>query len=100
MSSTLRLPMSDQRRGSVVSLISETIQDHGNSRIAQLLDAQHDVLSLISRNAPLQESLSAIAAFSERWIPGMKGSILRFDARTGHLARGGYGQLRSERAHV
>ena len=76
-----------------MSLFSAPITDPQSGRIAQLLDAQHEVLSLISRNAPLQESLSAIAAFSERWIPGMKGSILRFDARTGHLARGGYGQL-------
>jgi diguanylate cyclase (GGDEF)-like protein len=63
------------------------------ANIEQLLDMQRHVLALISRNAPLHESLSAIARFSESWIPGMKGSILRWDPGLGRLRAGGYGSL-------
>jgi diguanylate cyclase (GGDEF)-like protein len=84
----------------IVASISARLPDHREIRIAQLLDAQHDVLSLISRNAPLEESLSAIARFSESWIPGMKGSILRYDEKKARLARGGYGQLPAEFAEI
>jgi diguanylate cyclase (GGDEF)-like protein len=80
--------------------ISARLPDHREIRIAQLLDAQHEVLSLISRNAPLHESLSAIARFSESWIPGMKGSILRYDSPRARLTRGGYGQLPGEFADI
>ena len=62
-------------------------------RLAGLLDAQQRVLSLISRNAPLSESLNAIARFAEEWIPGMKGSILCYDPLAGKLTRGGYASL-------
>lgn len=68
-------------------------KDGRGASIEQLLDMQRHVLALISRNAPLQESLSAIARFSEAWIPGMKGSILRWDPDSGRLRRGGYGSL-------
>lgn len=68
-------------------------QAREGASIEQLLDMQGHVLALISRNAPLQESLSAIARFSEAWIPGMKGSILRWDAEAGKLREGGYGCL-------
>jgi len=76
-----------------MALSRSALAPQSGIRLEQLLDVQREVLSLISRNAPLQQSLTAIAEFAEAWIPGMKGSILRFDAAKGHLARGGYGVL-------
>lgn len=73
--------------------IHRSILPSESTRIARLLDAQHDVLALISKNAPIHESLGAIARFAEDWIPGMKGSILRWDSKRGRLGRGGYGAL-------
>ncbi len=71
-----------------------------DQRIARLLDAQQAVLALIAQNAPLSDTLSAIARFSEQWIPGMKGSILVWDDRKGRLGRGGYGALPDSFADV
>ncbi len=79
--------------GAVVDQFVINRQDGQRATIEQLLDMQRHVLALISRNAPLQESLSAIAHFSESWIPGMKGSILRWEPESGRLRRGGYGSL-------
>lgn len=76
-----------------MALPNPSVEQTSGIRLEQLLEVQRQVLSLISRNAPLNESLSAIAQFAEAWIPGMKGSILRYDAVRGHLARGGYGIL-------
>lgn len=60
---------------------------------AALLAAQQRVLALVAANAPLAESLGAIARFAEKCIPGMLASILYFDPHSGRLRRGGYGAL-------
>ena len=75
-----------------LALAAPRAVDRGE-RLAGLLDAQQRVLSLIARNAPLEDTLNAIAVFAEAWIPGMKGSILCYDAAAGQLRRGGYASL-------
>ena len=70
-----------------------TSLDNKNILYEDLLIAQHDVLELIAKNSPLQETLSYIANFSEKWIPGMRGSILVYDPNEGKLKRGGYGSM-------
>ena len=65
-----------------------------------LLRGQQEVLEMVARNAPLSESLSAIAAFAERTIPDMMASILYFDPKQGKLKRGGYGKLPSSFADI
>lgn len=59
----------------------------------QVLAAQQEVLDLVARGAPIQESLTAIARFSERSIPTMLASVLIFDPVAGNLRKGGYGRL-------
>ncbi len=65
-----------------------------------MLIGQREVLELIAKGAPLRETLSAIAAFAERHIPGMKASILYYDPAIKKLRRGGYGQLPSSFADI
>jgi diguanylate cyclase (GGDEF)-like protein len=71
------------------------------SRLAQLtglsadnlLAGQQRVLELMARGAPLRETLTAIARFSEEVIPSMLASVLTYDPETGSLRKGGYGRL-------
>ena len=68
--------------------------------VEQVLQIQNEVLELVARNAPLGTTLSAIARFAERCIPGMMASILYFDPLRGCLARGGYGSLPDSFAEI
>ncbi|MEN9705322.1 MAG: hypothetical protein RLZZ393_1201 [Pseudomonadota bacterium] len=81
------------RSGGIVDQSDVSKRSVRGASIEELLDTQRHVLALISRNAPLKESLAAIARFSESWIPGMKGSILRWEPESGRLREGGYGSL-------
>ena len=58
-----------------------------------LLQGQQRVLELVASGAPLSETLSAIARFSEEAIPTMMASLLIFDPDTEALRKGGYGRL-------
>ena len=58
-----------------------------------LLRGQQDVLERIAANAPLVESLQAIARFAERSIPDLMASILYYDPKAKRLRAGGYAGL-------
>lgn len=58
-----------------------------------LLRGQQRVLELVASGAPLAETLTAIARFSEEAIPTMMASVLVFDTETQSLRKGGYGRL-------
>ena len=58
-----------------------------------LLQGQQRVLELVASGAPLSETLTAIARFSEEAIPAMMASLLIFDPDTESLRKGGYGRL-------
>lgn len=58
-----------------------------------LLRGQQEVLELIARNAPLADSLNAIARFAERSIPELMASILYYDPKAQRLRAGGYARL-------
>lgn len=81
--------------------VSATVIPERTSRIAQLtglsadalLAGQQRVLELMARGAPLQETLTAIARFSEETIPSMLASVLTYNPDSGALHKGGYGQL-------
>jgi diguanylate cyclase (GGDEF)-like protein len=59
----------------------------------KLLAGQQRVLELLARGASLQETLTAIARFSEEAIPTMLASVLVYDPLTNSLRKGGYGRL-------
>lgn len=60
---------------------------------ALLLEGQQHVLELVAGGAPLVQTLTAIAQFSEAVIPGMLASILIYDPELDALHRGGVGRL-------
>ncbi len=61
----------------------------------KLLEAQERILGLVARAAPIAESLTAIARFSEETIPSMMASVLVFEDKSQSLRKGGYGRLPS-----
>ena len=75
--------------------MAHTTQTASSLVAEQLLSAQQQVLELVVRGAPLSETLSAIARFSEAAIPTMKASVLVFDPVTQCLRKGGYASLPS-----
>jgi hypothetical protein len=75
--------------------MAHTTQTSSSLVAEQLLSAQQQVLELVARAAPLSETLSAIARFSEAAIPTMKASVLVFDPVTQCLRKGGYASLPS-----
>ena len=75
--------------------MAHTTQTASSLVAEQLLSAQQQVLELVARAAPLSETLSAIARFSEATIPTMKASVLVFDPVTQCLRKGGYASLPS-----
>ncbi len=83
-------------------VVDEKILQATNSVISAeaMLSGQQEVLELIAKGAPLQETLSAIARFAEQHIPGMRASILYFDPNEQKLRRGGYGKLPSSFADI
>jgi diguanylate cyclase (GGDEF)-like protein len=60
---------------------------------ALLLEGQQHVLELVAGGAPLVQTLTAIAQFSEAVIPGMLASILIHDPEQDALRKGGFGRL-------
>ena len=65
-----------------------------------LLRGQQEVLELIAANAPLAESLTAIARFAERSIPELMASILYYDPKAKRLRSGGYARLPDSFARI
>ncbi|MFM9102019.1 MAG: diguanylate cyclase, partial [Cyanobium sp.] len=59
----------------------------------QLLQGQQAVLEMVASGKPLEQSLRAIAEFSERCLPEMLASILYYNPTDRCLRRGGYGRL-------
>ncbi|MEI6615353.1 MAG: GGDEF domain-containing protein, partial [Cyanobium sp. ELA507] len=58
-----------------------------------LLEGQQAVLEMVASGRALNQSLRAIAEFSERCLPEMMASILYYDPVDRCLRRGGYGRL-------
>lgn len=80
-------------RGFASSNVCRVVADVPNLPAQSVLEIQNQVLELIATNAPLDETLGAIARFSEDCIPGMMASILYYEPTLGCLKRGGYGKL-------
>jgi len=59
----------------------------------QLLQGQQVVLEMVASGKPLDQSLRAIAEFSESCLPEMLASILYYNPADRCLRRGGYGRL-------
>ena len=59
----------------------------------RLLQGQQAVLEMVASGKPLDQSLRAIAEFSESCLPEMLASILYFNPTDRCLRRGGYGRL-------
>lgn len=59
----------------------------------QLLRGQQAVLEMVAGAKPLDQSLRAIAEFSESCLPEMLASILYYNPADRCLRRGGYGRL-------
>ena len=62
----------------------------------RLLAAQREVLGLVARGASVQETLSAIARFSESVFPEMRASVLIYEPTSRSLRKGGWGALPGE----
>lgn len=81
--------------------MSSTALPQRGSRLSQLtglsadalLAGQQRVLELMARGAPLRDTLTAIARFSEETIPSMLASVLTYDPQSNALRKGGYGRL-------
>jgi len=59
----------------------------------RLLQGQQAVLEMVASGKPLDQSLRAIAEFSESCLPEMLASILYYNPADRCLRRGGYGRL-------
>ena len=73
-------------RTSCIAKLTGLAPDH-------LLQGQQRVLELVASGAPLRETLTAIAKFSEDTIPHMMAYVLILDPETQSLRKGGYGRL-------
>ena len=81
---------------------AQTLGDSGASTSAslrhnlppeRLLQGQQVVLEMVASGKPLDQSLRAIAEFSESCLPEMLASILYYNPADRCLRRGGYGRL-------
>jgi two-component system, cell cycle sensor histidine kinase and response regulator CckA len=61
---------------------------HAHPAPAELLESQNDVLALVARNAPLQQTLDFLLRSIEAQFPGMLASILLLDEDGVHVRHG------------